>query len=57
MKSLDKILLVLGIIAIAYAIFSRFYGQASIAMGQFKSSSVLLAANTILLLGLILKEK
>ncbi|MFZ5800753.1 MAG: hypothetical protein ACOY3D_05185 [Candidatus Omnitrophota bacterium] len=57
MKGLDKILLVLGIIAIAYAIFSRFYGQTSIAMGHFKSSSVLLAANTILLLALILKEK
>ncbi|MDP2938610.1 MAG: hypothetical protein Q8O13_00795 [Candidatus Omnitrophota bacterium] len=53
---LDKVLLVIAIICVAYAIFSRFYGQPSIAFGRIKSSSLVLLANTLLLIGLFIKK-
>lgn len=53
---LDKLLFALAILLLAYAIFSRFYGKPSIAMGMFKSSSVLLLANTAMLLALFTKK-
>lgn len=50
-------LFVLGLLVVAYAIFSRFYGQPSVAMKYFKSNSVLLLGNTILLVAAITKKK
>lgn len=57
MKDQSKTLLILGILVVAYAIFSRFYGKPSIAMNYFKSSNVLLLGNTILILSAIAKKK
>lgn len=56
MKSLDKVLVVVGIALLAYAIFSRFYGAPSLAMSSFKSSNVLVLANTAFLLAIVLKD-
>ncbi|MFZ5800208.1 MAG: hypothetical protein ACOY3D_02375 [Candidatus Omnitrophota bacterium] len=56
MKNLDKLFLWLAVILIVYAVFSRFYGTPSIAMKQFRSLSVLLLANTSLLLAILLKK-
>ncbi|MDP2940322.1 MAG: hypothetical protein Q8O13_09650 [Candidatus Omnitrophota bacterium] len=53
MKNLEKVFLVVGIILIAYAIFSRFYGAPSIAAIQFRSLSVLILANTALVLAVL----
>lgn len=55
MKNLEKVLLVIGVILIAYAIFSRFYGQPSIAAKQFKSINILVLANTALILAILSK--
>jgi len=57
MKDWSKMLFVLGLLVVAYAIFSRFYGQPSVAMKYFKSNSVLLLGNTILLVAAITKKK
>lgn len=57
MKNWDKIFLVLGILVIAYAIFSRFYGMKSIAMMHFRSTSVFMLGNTLLILAAIAKKK
>lgn len=54
MKILSISLLVLGTMLTVYAVFSRFYGQPSVAMHQFRSLSFLIMANTILLLSLII---
>lgn len=54
---LDKVLLVIAILVIAYALFSRFYGAPCLALGgRVKSSSVLLLGNTILLCALYFKK-
>jgi len=57
MKDWNKTLLILGILVVAYAVFSRFYGKPSIAMNYFKSTSVLMLGNTILLLAAVTKKK
>lgn len=55
MKNLEKIFLAIGVILIIYAIFSRFYGEPSIAAKQFKSINILVLANTALLLAVLSK--
>ncbi|MDP3142754.1 MAG: hypothetical protein Q8N14_02235 [Candidatus Omnitrophota bacterium] len=57
MKNWDKTFLLLGILVIAYAIFSRFYGKQGVAMMHFRSTSVFMAGNTLLLLAAITKKK
>lgn len=57
MKNLDKILVVVGFIVLVYAIFSRFYGQRSVALMHFRSLSFLVVANIIFVLALIVKQK
>ncbi|MDP3142605.1 MAG: hypothetical protein Q8N14_01475 [Candidatus Omnitrophota bacterium] len=56
MKNLNKVFLVIALILVAYAVFSRFYGAPSVAMHQFRSLSILLLANTSLLLAILLKK-
>ena len=56
MKGLSKALVILGLILIVYAAFSRFYGAPSVAMTKFRSLSFLLLANTMLILSLIVKD-
>lgn len=56
MKKLDKVFLWLALILVAYAVFSRFYGAPSIAMKQFRSVSILLLANTSLLMAILVKK-
>jgi len=56
MKNLDKVFLWLALLLIAYAVFSRFYGAPSIALKQFRSVSVLLLANTSLLMAILVKK-
>ena len=56
MKNLDKILVVLGLLLVAYAIFSKFFGVPGISLGNFKSSNLLLVANTLLLLSIVVKD-
>lgn len=56
MKGLDRILLVLGILLAIYAVISKFVGVNGISLGNFKSSNLLLAANTLLILSLIVKD-
>ena len=55
MKKIDTLLLVLGLLLAAYAIFSKFVGTPGLSLGNFKSSNLLLAANTLLLLSIITK--
>ncbi len=55
---LDKVLLVLGILLVAYAIFSSFYGARDVAcLGRCKSSTILLLGNTLVVLSIALKNK
>jgi len=54
MKALSLIALVIGLTLMVYSVFSRFYGEPSIAMGQFKSTSFLVLSNSVLLVSLIL---
>lgn len=53
MRIISIFLLVLGFLLVVYAVFSRFYGQPSVALNQFRSLSFLILANTILILSLI----
>ena len=53
MKIIGIFLLGLGFLMVVYAVFSRFYGQPSIALYQFRSLSVLILGNTLLVLSLI----
>lgn len=53
---MSKILIIVGIVLVAYAIFSRFYGLPSVALMRFKSLSFLVLANTAFLLSLVLKD-
>lgn len=53
MEKLPKILLIAGFLLLAYAIFSRFYGQPSVALNQFRSVSFLILANMAFTLSLI----
>ena len=57
MKNLDKVFLWVALLLVVYAIFSRFYGMPSVAMKQFRSLSILILANTSLLLAIVLKKK
>jgi hypothetical protein len=57
MKNLEKTFLVIGLILVGYAIFSRFYGEPSIAAKQFRSISVLVLANTALILAVLSRGK
>jgi len=54
---MSKVLMVIGLVLIAYAVFSRFYGMPSVAMMQFRSTSFLILANTALILSLVLKDR
>ncbi len=56
MEKLSKVLMVIGLVLVAYAIFSRFYGMPSVAIMRFKSVSFLVLANTTFLLSLLLKN-
>lgn len=56
MKKLDKVFLWLALLLIVYAVFSRFYGQPSVALKHFRSLSILLLANTSLLLAILVKK-
>lgn len=56
MSGISKILITIGLILVAYAVFSRFYGMPSVAMMRFKSVSFLILANTFFLLSLLLKD-
>ncbi|HOX54231.1 MAG: hypothetical protein PHI86_00565 [Candidatus Omnitrophica bacterium] len=49
MKKIENSLYVVGAFLVFYALFSRFYGEQSVAMYQFKSSSILMLANTVLI--------
>lgn len=55
MKNTEKILLVLGLILVVYAVFSRFYGEPSIAMKHYRSISILVLANTALILAVLVR--
>ncbi len=55
MKNLEKAFLVIGIILVAYAVFSRFYGEPSIAAKQYRSISVLVLANTFLIIAVLIR--
>ncbi|MBM3251481.1 MAG: hypothetical protein FJZ11_01690 [Candidatus Omnitrophica bacterium] len=58
MKNLSNLLLLAGLVIIAYAIFSKFYGQPSVACkGLMTSKSLLILGNTSLLLSLIASVK
>ena len=56
MQKLDQVLLVAGLLAIAYALFSRFYGQPSVALHQFRSTTLILVGNTLLILAVLAKK-
>lgn len=56
MEKMPKVLIVIGLVLVAYAVFSRFYGMPSVAMMRFKSVSFLILANTTFLLALLLKK-
>jgi len=56
MSGISKILITIGLVLVAYAVFSRFYGMPSVAMMHFKSVSFLILANTFFLLSLLLKD-
>lgn len=56
MDKMSRILMIIGIVLVAYAIFSRFYGMPSVAITRFKSVSFLVLANTSFLLSLVLKN-
>lgn len=56
MNGISKILLVVGAVLVAYAVFSRFYGMPSVAMMRFKSVSFLILANTTFLLAIVFKK-
>lgn len=49
MKRFENSLYIVGASLVFYALFSRFYGEHSVAMHQFKSSSILMLANTVLI--------
>lgn len=53
MKAISIMLLVFGFFLVAYSMFSRFYGQPSVAFHQFRSLSFLIMGNTLLILSLI----
>ena len=53
MRLVSLFLLLTGFLLVIYAIFSRFYGAPSLAFNQFRSLSVLILANTLLLLSLV----
>ncbi|MDP2939057.1 MAG: hypothetical protein Q8O13_03100 [Candidatus Omnitrophota bacterium] len=53
MKIISIFLLLMGSFLIIYAVFSRFYGEPSIAFKQFRSLSFLVLANSTLILCLI----
>jgi xanthine/uracil permease len=54
MRNVSLFFLLLGLGLMTYAIFSRFYGEAYVAMKQFKSVNFLILANTVLLISLII---
>jgi len=56
MKNTSKILLIVGFLLVIYAIFSRFYGEPSIAMMRFRSLSLLILANMAFILSLIVEQ-
>ncbi|MDD2654841.1 MAG: hypothetical protein PHI86_07040 [Candidatus Omnitrophica bacterium] len=53
---MSRILMIIGVVLVIYAIFSRFYGMPSVALMRFKSVSFLVLANTAFLLSLVLKD-
>jgi len=57
MKNLSQILLAIGFVLLVYAIFSRFYGEPSVALMRFRSLSFLVLANIVFVLALIAKQK
>jgi hypothetical protein len=53
MKKIGNLLLTLGLFFLAYAVFSRFYGQPGVAFKTVRSSSLISVGNAFLLLSLI----
>ncbi len=53
MKILSILLLLTGSALIIYSIFSRFYGEPSIALKQFRSINILILGNSLLIICLI----
>ena len=58
MKNLSNILLGLGLVLVAYAIFSNFFGEAGVAFnGLIRSRTLLTGGSTCLLLSLIMSVR
>jgi len=56
MQSAAKVFLFSGVILALYAAFSRFYGEPSIALKNFRSINILISANTLILISIALKQ-
>lgn len=56
MKLSGRIFLFAGLTLALYAIFSRFYGEPSVALKMFTSVGVLTAANTLILISIALNQ-
>jgi len=56
MKTSSRIFLFAGLILALYAVFSRFYGEPSVALKMFTSVGVLTAANTLILISISLNQ-
>jgi hypothetical protein len=50
--TVSKIFFISGVILAFYSVFSRFYGEPSIAFTLFKSINLLIAANTLILISI-----
>jgi len=53
MKMLANVLVVIGVISLAVAVFGRFYGEPTIQ--GYQAVNVMIAANSVLLLAVICK--
>ncbi len=56
MKAASKIFLYTGLVLALYAVFSRFYGEPSVAMKTFTSMGILNVANTLILISIALNQ-
>ncbi len=56
MKTSSRIFMFAGLALALYAVFSRFYGEPSVALKMFTSVGVLTAANTLILISISLNQ-
>ncbi|MDD2653501.1 MAG: hypothetical protein PHI86_00100 [Candidatus Omnitrophica bacterium] len=56
MKTSSKFFLFTGVVLALYAVFSRFYGEPSVALKVFSSVGILTAANTLILISISLNQ-